>query len=66
MGWVPNYDGLSQVFGILSKLRHNAPLVLSVQIYYALFYSKLIYGCNAWGLTSKKNRDLINDILHEY
>ena len=26
-----------------------------IQVYYALFYSNLIYGCNAWGLTSEEN-----------
>ena len=46
---------LSQVNGILSKLRYNAPLEICIQVYFALFYSKLIYGCNAWGITSEEN-----------
>ena len=46
---------MRQANGILSKLRYNAPLEVCVQFYYALFYSKLIYGCNAWGVTSNEN-----------
>ena len=26
-----------------------------IQVYFALFYSKLIYCCNAWGITSEEN-----------
>ena len=43
---------LSRANGILSKLRHNAPLEVCLQVYYAIFYSHLIYGCNIWGLTA--------------
>ena len=46
---------LSQANGIISKLRYNAPFEVCIQVYYALFYSNLIYGCNAWGLTSEEN-----------
>ena len=46
---------LSQANGILSKLRYNAPLEVLIQVYYAIFYSRLIYGCNAWGITSEEN-----------
>ena len=46
---------LSRVNGILSKRRHNAPIETCLQVYYALFYSHLIYGCNVWGLTSEEN-----------
>ena len=46
---------LSQANGILSKLRYNSPIEVCIQVYYALFYSNLIYGCNAWGLTSDEN-----------
>ena len=46
---------LSQANGILSKLRYNAPIEVCIQVYYALFYSNLIYGCNAWGVTSEEN-----------
>ena len=33
---------LSRANGILSKLRHNAPLTTCLQVYYALFYSYLM------------------------
>ena len=46
---------LSQANGILSKLRYNASIEVCIQVYFALFYSKLIYGCNAWGLTNEEN-----------
>ena len=46
---------LSRANGILSKLRHNAPFETCLQVYYAFFYSHLIYCCNVWGLTSEEN-----------
>ena len=46
---------LSRANGILSKLRYYAPIETCLQVYYALFYSHLIYGCNIWGLTSEEN-----------
>ena len=50
---------LSRVNGILSKLRHNAPIKTCLQVYYAIFYSHLIYGCNIWGLTTDTNINTI-------
>ena len=38
--------------GILSKVRYYAPFKTVLQVYYAIFYSHLTYGCNVWGLTS--------------
>ena len=46
---------LSRANGILSKLRHNAPIEVCLQVYYAIFYSHLMYGCNLWGLTTEDN-----------
>ena len=46
---------LSRANGILSKLRYYVPFETCLQVYYALFYSHLIYGCNVWGLTSNEN-----------
>ena len=46
---------LSRANGILSKLRHNAPIDVCLKVYYAIFFSHLFYGCNIWGLTSEKN-----------
>ena len=50
---------LSRANGLLSKLRYNAPFSTCLQVYYAIFYSYLIYGCNVWGLTTKENLDKI-------
>ena len=46
---------LSRANGILSKLRYNAPRHVCLNVYYALFYSHLIYGSTIWGLTSDDN-----------
>ena len=40
---------------MISKLRYNASLDTCLQVYYAIFYSHLGYGCNLWGLTSEEN-----------
>ena len=50
---------LSRANGILSKPRRNAPLETCLQVYYAIFYSHLIYGCNIWGLTSEESLNKI-------
>ena len=50
---------LSRANGIISKLRHNAPIKTCLQVYYAIFYSHLIYGSSIWGLTYEKNLDSI-------
>ena len=46
---------LSRANGILSKLRYNVPIEICLQVYYAIFFSHLIYGCNVWGLTTEEN-----------
>ena len=46
---------LSRANGVLSKLRYNASIDFCLQVYYAIFYSYLTYGCNVWGLTSEEN-----------
>ena len=46
---------LSRANGILSKLRHNAPRKVCINVYYAIFNSYLTYGCGIWGLTAEKN-----------
>ena len=46
---------LSRANGILSKVRHNAPSETCLQVYYAIFFSHLTYGCNVWGLTTQEN-----------
>ena len=50
---------LNRANGILSKLRYNTPLDICLQVYYAIFYSYLIYGCNVWGFTSEENINAI-------
>ena len=50
---------LSRANGILSKLRHNAPINTCLQVYYAIFHSHLIYGCSLWGLTTEENLNKI-------
>ena len=46
---------LGRANGILSKLRYNAPPDICMQVYYSIFNSNLIYGCNLWGLSSEEN-----------
>ena len=50
---------LSRANGVLSKLRHNTPIETCIQVYYAIFYSHLIYGCSIWGLTTEENLNKI-------
>ena len=54
---------LSTANGILSKLRHNVPKKVCLDVYYALFYSHLNYGCNLWGTATKENIDKIVKLL---
>ena len=44
---------LSRANGILSKLRYSAPIEILIQVYYSIFHSHLINGCNLWGLTPR-------------
>ena len=46
---------LSRTNGILSRLRYNASLDICLQVYFAIFFSHLTFGCNLWGLTSEEN-----------
>ena len=46
---------LSRANGILSKLRHSVPLEVCLQVYCAIFYSHVLYGCNIWGSTTEEN-----------
>ena len=46
---------LSRANGILSKLRYNAPIEILKQVYYSIFHSYLINGCNLWGLTPRED-----------
>ena len=46
---------LSRANGILAKLRHFAPKKTYFLVYYAIFYSQLLYGCPVWSMTTKTN-----------
>ena len=48
---------LSRANGILSKLRHFTTKEILLSVYYAIFYSHMIYSCLVWSLT--KNMDTL-------
>ena len=50
---------LSRANGILSKLRHLVPFRVLKSIYYAVFHSKLLYGCLGWSLSTLINMQSI-------
>ena len=50
---------LSRGNGILSKLRYYIPQNTLIQVYYAIFYSYLYYGCAIWGQAIEKYLDII-------
>ena len=50
---------LSRINGSLSKRHHNAPIETCLQVYYAIFYAYLTYGCCNWRLTSEENLNKI-------
>ena len=43
---------------IISKLHHHAPKSAVLSVYYALFYSHMVYASSVWSLTSKGNIEL--------
>ena len=50
---------LSQVNGIISKLRYFVPQKTLILIYYALFQSRLTYASEVWKFTSRTKLDKI-------
>ena len=50
---------LGRAIGILAKLRHYVPKWLLRTVYYSLFNSHLIYGCQIWG---NNNSILVNKV----
>ena len=50
---------LSIMNGSLLKRYHNAPIETCLQVYYAIFYANLTYGCCNWRLTSEENLNKI-------
>ena len=51
---------LSRANGILAKLRHFVPKHILTSVYYAIFYSHVLYGCSTWSLTSAENVEIVN------
>ena len=45
--------------GILAKLRYFATKKILILVYYAIFYSQLLYGCPVWSLTTVTNINTI-------
>ena len=45
--------------GILAKLRYFATKKTLILVYYAIFYSQLLYGCPVWSLTTVDNINTI-------
>ena len=50
-----NYHILQLRSEIKQSQWHYASIEICLQVYYAMFYSHLIYCCNIWGLTSEEN-----------
>ena len=43
------YQKLNRATGMLAKIRHYVPTNTLLNIYYSIFQSNLIYGCQVWG-----------------
>ena len=57
------YKQLSRTKGILYRLSSYVPPIVIRKIYYALFYSRMIYGVSVWGggnLSNVCKMDIIN------
>ena len=50
---------ISRANGILAKLRYFATKKILILVYYAIFYSQLLYGCPVWSLTTVNNINTI-------
>lgn len=53
---------LSRVRGILFKLSNIVPAIILRKLYYALFFSRLVYGCSVWGGCGITNTNKIRSI----
>ena len=47
---------------IISKLRHFLEKKLCIPVYYAIFYSHLLYGCLVWSYSKQDNIDCIRKL----
>ena len=63
LSWSTHINELSKKInranGILAKLRYFATKKILILVYYAIFYSQLLYGCSVWSLTTVNNIDTI-------
>ena len=50
---------ISRANGILAKLRYFATKKILILVYYAIYYSQLLYGCPVWSLTTVNNINTI-------
>ena len=48
--------------GLLSKLRHSAPLIVLKSVYYTIVYPHLQYAETSWGNTSAKIREKSKEV----
>lgn len=53
---------LSRVRGLLLKLSNFVPAVVLRKLYYALFFSRLVYGCSVWGGSGITNINKVHRI----
>ena len=51
---------LSLAIGMLSKIRHYVSNNTLISIYYAIFFSHMVYGCQIWGQKGNANRNKIS------
>ena len=57
---------LSRANGVLAKLRYVAPKNILLLVYYAIFYSQLLYGCPVCSLTTVNNINTIRVLQKRY
>ena len=53
---------LKRANGMLSKVRHYVPQCELKSIYYAIFSSHMVYGCQVWGQRNKLNANKLDVI----
>ena len=64
LNWKPHINELSsklsRAIGMLSKIRHYVSYNTLISIYYAIFSSHMMYGCQIWGQNGNANRNKIS------
>ena len=56
---------LNRAIGLLSKIRHYSSPDLLKTIYFSLFHSHLIYGCQIWGQGKRNDINKIVQLQHK-